>query len=68
MVIAKTDSPNEIKNILNHYKRLGKDEDRYIESFNNIAVQYNDEQLRIIVNCLPINVKAVLEAIMLDPK
>ena len=52
----------EIKNILNHYKILGKDEDRYIESFNNIAAQYNDAQLRIISKFLPLNVKAVLEA------
>lgn len=54
-------SETEIKNILNHYKRLGKDEDRYIESFNNIAAQYNDAQLRIITKFLPLNVKAVLE-------
>ena len=54
-------SEAEIKNILNHYKRLGKDEDRYIESFNNIAAQYNDSQLRIITKFLPLNVKAVLE-------
>ena len=54
-------SEAEIKNILNHYKRLGKDEDRYIESFNNIAAQYNDAQLRIITKFLPLNVKAVLE-------
>lgn len=51
----------EINNILNHYKRLGKDEDRYVESFNNIAAQYNDAQLRIITKFLPLNVKAVLE-------
>lgn len=54
-------SEAEIRNILNHYKRLGKDEDRYIESFNNIAAQYNDAQLRIITKFLPLNVKAVLE-------
>ena len=54
-------SEAEIKNILNHYNRLGKDEDRYIESFNNIAAQYNDAQLRIITKFLPLNVKAVLE-------
>lgn len=54
-------SEAEIKNILNHYKRLGKDEDRYVESFNNIAAQYNDAQLRIITKFLPLNVKAVLE-------
>lgn len=54
-------SETEIKNILSHYKRLGKDEDKYIESFNNIAAQYNDAQLRIITKFLPLNVKAVLE-------
>ena len=56
-----TVSEVEIKNILAHYKRLGKDEDRYVESFNNIAAQYNDAQLRIITKCLPIGVRAVLE-------
>ena len=52
----------EIQNILVHFKKLGKNTAKYSESFNNIAVQYNNEQLKIIVNCLPINVKAVLEA------
>lgn len=51
----------EIKNILAHYKRLGRNEDRFVESFNNIAAQYNDAQLRIITKFLPLNVKAVLE-------
>lgn len=51
----------EIQNILAHYKRLGKNEDRYIESFDNIAAQYNDTQLRIISKFLPLNVRAVLE-------
>ena len=55
-------SETEIQNILTHYKRLGKNTDRYVESFNNIAAQYNDAQLRIITKFLPINVKAVLEA------
>jgi len=55
-------SETEIQNILTHYKRLGKNTDRYVESFNNIAAQYNDSQLRIITKFLPINVKAVLEA------
>ncbi len=55
-------SETEIQNILTHYKKLGKNQDRYVESFNNIAAQYNDAQLRIITKFLPIRVKAVLEA------
>lgn len=51
----------EIQNILAHYKRLGKDEQRYVDSFDNIASQYNDVQLRIISGFLPLNVRAVLE-------
>ena len=55
-------SETEIQNILTHYKKLGKNTERYVESFNNIAAQYNDSQLRIISKFLPIGVKAVLEA------
>ena len=51
----------EIQNILTHFKKLGRNTDRYADSFNNIASQYTEEQLKIIINCLPINVKAVLE-------
>ena len=54
-------SEDEIQNILKHYKSLGKNEERYVDSFNNIAEQYNDIQLRIIGKCLPLNVKVVLE-------
>ena len=54
-------SEAEVQNILAHYKRLGKDEDKYVDSFNNIVSQYNDNQLRIIISCLPIGVRAVLE-------
>lgn len=52
----------EIKNILAHYKRLGKSEEKYVDSFNNIASQYTDSQLKVIIRFLPLNVKAVLEA------
>lgn len=55
-------SETEIQNILTHYKKLGKNTERYVDSFNNIAAQYNDAQLRIISKFLPLNVKAVLEA------
>ncbi len=52
----------EIQNILNHYKKLGKNEEEYVKSFDNIAEQYTDAQLRVICKFLPLNVKAVLEA------
>ena len=52
----------EIQNILTHYKRLGRNEERYVESFNSIAAQYTDQQLKVIIKFLPLNVKAVLEA------
>jgi hypothetical protein len=55
-------SESEIQSILIHYKRLGKNEEKYIESFNSIANQYTDEQLRVIIKFLPLGVKAVLEA------
>lgn len=51
----------EIQNILSHFKKLGRNTEKYAGSFENIAAQYTDEQLKIIINCLPINVKAVLE-------
>ena len=51
----------EIQNILAHYKRIGNDEEKYVESFDSIASQYNDIQLRVISKCLPLNVRAVLE-------
>lgn len=51
----------ELNNILNHYKSLGKNEEKYVESFDNIAAQYTDAQLRVICKFLPLNVKAVLE-------
>ena len=54
-------SEEEIQNILNHYKRLGKNEDEYVRSFDNIAEQYTETQLKVICRFLPLNVKAVLE-------
>ena len=55
-------SEAEVENIIAHYARLGKNEDKYIQSFNNIVTQYTDNQLRIIIKYLPMHVKAVLEA------
>ena len=51
----------EMQNILAHYKRLGNDEEKYVESFDSIASQYNDKQLKVISKFLPLNVRAVLE-------
>ena len=51
----------EIQNILAHFKRLGKNEAKYIESYNSIADQYNDNQLKVISKFLPLGVRAVLE-------
>ena len=51
----------EIQNILAHFKKLGRNTEKYAASFENIAAQYTDEQLKIIINCLPLNVKAILE-------
>lgn len=51
----------EIQNILAHYKRIANDEEKYVQSFDSIAEQYNDKQLKVISKCLPLNVRAVLE-------
>ena len=51
----------EIQNILSHFKKISRTPDKFADSFNNIASQYTDEQLKIIINCLPTNVKVVLE-------
>lgn len=55
-------SETEIQNILAHYKKLGRSTEKYVDSFNNIVSQYTDAQLKVIINFLPVNVKAVLEA------
>jgi len=51
----------EMQNILVHFKKLGKNEDKYAESFGNIVSQYNDEQMKVIIAVLPDYVKDVLE-------
>lgn len=51
----------EIENIIRHFERLGKNEEQYIISFNNVVSQYTDNQLKIIIKYLPMRVKAVLE-------
>ena len=51
----------EIQNILAHYKKIGNDEQKIVDSFDSIASQYNNIQLKIICKFLPLNVRAVLE-------
>ena len=51
----------EIQNILAHYKKISRNPERFVDSFNNIAAQYNDAQLRLIARLLPLNVRTVLE-------
>ena len=53
---------NQIINITNYFRKLGKNTSKYSESFDKIANEqgYTEEQLKIIINCLPANVKKVL--------
>ena len=57
----ETVSETEIQNILAHYKKLGNNIEKHVKSFSSIASQYNDEQLRLIVNVLPKNNTKILE-------
>ena len=54
-------SEEEMQNILIHFKKLGKNEEQYADSFSRIIKQYNKEQIKIIIKILPLNVRAVLE-------
>ena len=54
-------SEEEMQHILSYFKKLGKNEEKYVEAFRRIVAQYNIEQLKIIASILPKNVKIVLE-------
>ena len=54
-------SEEEMQNILMHFKKLGRNEEQYVDSFSKIKKQYNNEQIKIIIKILPLNVRAVLE-------
>ena len=54
-------SESEIQSILNHYTKIAGNEQKCVESFDIIASQYNQKQLKIIVNFLPMSVKSILE-------
>ena len=54
-------SESEIQSILAHYKKIGRDEQKCVDSFDSIAQQYTDVQLKVIASFLPLNIKAILE-------
>ncbi len=51
----------EIQRIINYYKNQNGVVDKYSEIFDRIAVQYTDEQLRVIINFLPLDVRNYLK-------
>ncbi len=55
-------SENEIQSILAHYRKIGPNVKKCVESFDSIADQYNETQLRVVINFLPNEVKSILEA------
>ncbi len=54
-------SEEEMQHILSYFKKLGKNEQKYVDGFKNIVSQYNEKQLKIIISILPANVKVILE-------
>jgi hypothetical protein len=50
----------EIQRIISYYKNLNGVADKYNEIFDRIAIQYTDEQMKIIVRFLPPDVKQYL--------
>lgn len=55
-------SEPELQNILAHYRKIGPNVKKCVESFDSIADQYTETQLRIIIKFLPLEVKQILEA------
>ncbi len=54
-------SESEIQNILNHYKKIGNNIPKCVQSFESINSQYSSEQIKLIIEMLPVNVKVILE-------
>lgn len=54
-------NPKEINNILRHYKKILEMPDRFSSSFDRIVAQYDNIQLKYIVEKLPEEVTLVLE-------
>ena len=53
---------DQIFSILKYYERLGNDSSKYVETFDEIAEQNTQKQLKVIANFLPQRVKDVLMA------
>ena len=47
----------EIQRIISYYQNQNGVTDKYNEIFDRIALQYTDEQLKVIINFLPVDVK-----------
>ena len=54
-------SDSEIQNILNHYKKIGNNVSKVCQSFDSIVSQYSQEQVKMIIDVLPIDTKVILE-------
>lgn len=50
----------EIQRIISYYRNQNGVQDKYNEIFDRIAAQYTDEQLKVIINFLPADVKQYL--------
>ena len=50
----------ELQRIVSYFKNLNGIADKYNEIFDRVSQQYTDEQLKVIVNFLPIDVKQYL--------
>ncbi len=50
----------ELQRIISYYKNLNGVADKYNEIFDRVAIQYTDEQMKIIVRFLPPDVKQYL--------
>lgn len=51
----------QVQSILSYYKKIGNNKKECVKTFEKISEQYDNTQLRLIINYLPIEVKAILE-------
>ena len=56
-------SEEEMQHILSYFKKLGKNEEKYDECFKNLASQYNEKQMKIIIAILPQSAKKILQEV-----